>query len=258
MIRKITFLIIFCVLGLVASADNSGRYIVEIKTSAGTVVVKLYDDTPIHRDNFLKLARSGFYEGIIFHRVINDFMIQAGDPKSKEASMTAKYGVDDSGYRLPAEIVKGHYHYRGALAAARQSDALNPMQESSGSQFYIVDGHKFTDDELKPVVEQLEKKREDGLYYRLRYQNPDKSDEQIEEMVKKEVAAAGPISIPENVANIYKTVGGTPHLDDNYTVFGEVVDGMAIVEKIAATPTDSNDRPNDDIYIIKMTVKQAK
>ncbi len=178
-----------------------------IHTDMGDIKVMLYDDTPLHRDNFVKLAKEGFYNGAIFHRVIKEFMIQGGG---------APAGKEEVSYRIPAEIKVNHIHKKGALAAARMGDQINPKKESSGSQFYIVQGVKYTDAQLN----QFEAQR--GLKF---------SPEQ---------------------RKAYTTVGGTPHLDGGYTVFGEVISGIEVVDKIAAVKTAAGDKPLTDI---KMTVK---
>lgn len=195
-----------------------------IQTSMGDVTVKLYNETPIHRDNFLKLVDEKFYDGILFHRVINEFMDQFGDPDSKTAESGAPLGESDAGYTLPAEIVPGKYHKKGALNAARQGNDVNPERESSGSQFCLFMGHVFRPSELDSLVAKVN----DGW----RKDNPlVLSDEQRE---------------------YYTTVGGSPHLDGEYTVFGEVVEGQEVVDAIAGVPTDSLDRPVQDVRIITM------
>ncbi len=211
---------------MMASACNSApeEPQVLIQTSMGDVKVKLYNETPIHRDNFLKLVDEKFYDGILFHRVINEFMDQFGDPDSKTAEPGAPLGESDAGYTLPAEIVPGKYHKKGALNAARQGNDVNPERESSGSQFCLFMGHVFRPSELDSLVAKVN----DGW----RKDNPlVLSDEQRE---------------------YYTTVGGSPHLDGEYTVFGEVVEGQEVVDAIAGVPTDSLDRPVQDVRIITM------
>lgn len=191
------------------SACHKRQTIVRIETKFGDIRVRLYDETPLHRDNFLKLARSGFYDSLLFHRVIRDFVIQGGDPTSKHAAPGVLLGGGEIGYTIPSEI--RFPHVRGALSAARKSDAHNPQRASDGSQFYIVQGQRHTDaslDELERVM---------GIKFS-----------------------------PEWRAR-YKAVGGTPQLDGQYTVFGEVVSGMEVVDRIAAVPRDANDRPLEDI-----------
>ena len=210
---------LFIALALVAATAFSQSTKVLIETSMGNMTVMLYDDTPLHRDNFVKLAESGFYEGLLFHRVINNFMIQAGDPMSKNAAPNARLGNGDPGYTIPAEIVyPKHFHKKGALAAARTGDNVNPERRSSGSQFYIVQGQTYTDMQL----------------------------DQFEKRMGK--------TFTTKERDTYATIGGTPHLDNQYTVFGEVVEGLGVVDKIAAVETGVADRPVEDVKIIKMTV----
>ncbi|PLX08980.1 MAG: peptidylprolyl isomerase [Marinilabiliales bacterium] len=191
---------------------------VKIETTAGDITVMLYDETPVHRDNFIKLAESGFYEGLLFHRVISTFMIQGGDPQSKDAPAGKTLGNGGPGYTLPAEIVPKYFHKKGALAAARTGDAGNPQRRSSGSQFYIVQGKKYTDMQLDSMEKQLF------------------------------------TEFTEDQRDTYAEVGGVPHLDAQYTVFGEVTEGLNIVDQIAGVETGKNDRPKEDVKIIKMTV----
>ena len=200
---------------------------VKISTQFGDMIILLYDDTPQHRDNFIKLAEEGFYNDLLFHRVINQFMIQGGDPNSRDAAPNARLGSGGPGYKVPAEFVDEHIHVKGALAAARQGDQVNPKRESSGSQFYVVHGKPVTEAQLV----QMEAMRNRG-----------KSEDQVFKYT------------PEQVER-YKTVGGTPFLDGQYTVFGEVVSGMEVVDAIAAVKTAPGDRPVEDV---KMTVTIVK
>ena len=189
-------------------------------TSYGTIVLRLYDSTPLHRDNFIRLVKSGYYDSVLFHRVIKNFMIQAGDPNSKHSEPGEPLGNGGPDYTIPAEFRASLFHKKGVLAAARESDDANPSKASSGSQFYIVQGKKFTDAGLDSVETIRLKGRKIPLEHR----------------------------------EVYKITGGTPHLDLNYTVFGEVVSGLNIVDSIAATPTskgEDQDRPLQDIRIIK-------
>src|SRR5690606_31853048 len=184
---------------------------VQIETDSGTMVVRLYDSTPLHRDNFVKLIKEGFYDGLLFHRVIENFMIQGGDPKSKNAAPGVPLGEGGLDYRIPAEFDSTLFHKKGALAMAREGDNVNPEKASSSTQFYLVDGKPLTDKEL----------------------------DQIEERFK--------ITIPENHREVYRTIGGTPFLDMKYTVFGEVESGLEVIDKIARMPKDSRNRPLTDI-----------
>ena len=206
------------------TVDRLGRggTTVTMKTSAGTITLTLYDDTPLHRDNFLRLAEKKAYEGVLFHRVIAGFMIQAGDPQSKEALSTVTYGNHDDGEPVPAEIREGYFHHRGALAAARTPDEVNPERESSGSQFYIVQGKTFSDSTLNEAEKRLS------------------------------------VPFPPGRRQVYETWGGAPHLDRSYTIFGRVIKGMKTVDRIAAYRTDPHDRPLKDVFIRKVNVKVKK
>jgi cyclophilin family peptidyl-prolyl cis-trans isomerase len=194
---------------------------VELVTTEGLIILRLYDSTPLHRDNFLKLVKSGFYDSVLFHRVIRNFMIQSGDPISKTAVAGQHLGEGGPEYMVPAEFRPSLFHHKGVLAAARQSDEVNPQKASSASQFYIVQGRTFTD----PQIDSIERVRLKG------YQ------------------------IPEIHRQVYRTLGGTPQLDQNYTVFGEVVKGMDVVDTIANTTTsradEDRDRPLKDVRILK-------
>ena len=189
-----------------------------IKTNYGDIKVKLYDKTAAHKANFIKLVEEHYYDSLLFHRVIPQFVIQGGDPDSKHGAPGQMLGNGGPGYTIPAEICPDYFHKRGALAAARTGDQMNPTRRSSGSQFYIVVGKKYTDDELNMLEERMHTK------------------------FTKEQREA------------YKTVGGTPFLDGQYTVFGEVVEGMDVVDKIASAPRDKNDRPKEDVRILSMTI----
>jgi peptidyl-prolyl cis-trans isomerase B (cyclophilin B) len=185
---------------------------VKISTAKGEVVVRLYNETPLHRDNFIKLAKAGFYNGTLFHRVIKSFMIQGGDPNSKTAKPDSVLGNGDVGYTIPAEFRDSLFHKKGVLAAARNN---NPAKASSGCQFYIVQGKVFTDSMLNLTETN-----------RLKFK------------------------LPEWQRQVYKTVGGAPHLDQNYTVYGEVVKGLEMVDTIAEVTTDKNNRPKEDIKMM--------
>jgi len=183
-----------------------------IKTTMGDIKITLYEETPLHAENFVKLVKEGFYNDQFFHRVINHFMVQAGDPNTKTAQPGEQVGFGGPDYTVPAEFNAQLYHKKGAIAAARQGDNVNPDRASSGSQFYFVHGSVLTEDQLK----QLE----------------------VQDMH---------IPFSEEQIKAYTTLGGTPHLDYAYTVFGEVVEGLDIVDKIAAVQTDARDRPVEDI-----------
>lgn len=250
-----------------AATGDKSTYVL-IETSLGNIKVKLYDDTPLHRDNFVKLAREGFYDGSLFHRVIRNFMIQGGDPESKDAPAGKQLGSGDPGYTLPAEIVyPKHFHKRGALAAARQGDQVNPEKRSSGSQFYIVWGDKYTVGRLDTLEEQFSQRQEQKIFERLvgqhrkeimeLQQDGDRDklydlQEKLIRQAQEEAAGEKAVKMTPEQREIYTTVGGTPHLDGDYTVFGEVVEGLDVVEKIQEAATGRGDRPLEDI---KMKVK---
>ncbi|MDR2287142.1 MAG: peptidylprolyl isomerase [Prevotellaceae bacterium] len=218
-------IVLLLILGLLASCKEEEKSMkVLLETSEGNIVLQLYDDTPQHSKNFLKLVKKGYYDGIIFHRVIANFMIQAGDPNSKNPTPDGNYGSGGPDYKIPAEILPNHHHKKGVLAAARTN---NPKKESSGSQFYIVQGKVFDAEDLNEMEEN-----------------------------KKSINPAFKFS-DEAVKN-YTTIGGTPHLDGEYTVFGEVVEGLDVVDKIAVTQTRPGDRPVKDIFIKKATVVKKK
>lgn len=275
---KRTIIMIVCLLIGVGVADcqtskknnkmNKPTPQVQISTSYGDIVVKLYDETPAHRDNFLKLAREGMYDGTLFHRVIKGFMIQGGDPDSKNAAPGQQLGSGDVGYTLPAEFVyPTYYHKRGVLSAARQADQVNPERRSSGCQFYIVWGEVYTPEQLQQFEARQNQSRGQQIFDELAQQHIDsiramydRNDQQglmalqnklVAETEKRLKTEPG-FHFTEEQVKAYTTVGGTPHLDSQYTVFGEVVSGLDVVEKIQQAATDSRDRPLEDI---KMTVK---
>ena len=251
------------------TAQVTGDALVEIKTSVGDITIRLYGETPKHRDNFLKLVNDGFYNDVLFHRVINKFMIQTGDPESKGAPAGKMLGAGGPGYDIDAEIVYPQFfHKRGALAAARQGDEVNPDRRSSGSQFYIVTGKVYNASQLGQMEKQLQMQQMQAIFNDLASQhrdsimamrrNRDQAGLQAlqDELVKKTEAEAAknPVKLTDAQREAYTTVGGTPHLDGTYTVFGEVVEGMDIVAKIETTATGAQDRPKEDIKIISMKV----
>lgn len=225
MMKKVIIMAVLCVVAIMAKAQES-RPVVQLVTDSGTVKIELYNETPLHRDNFLKLVREGFYDGVLFHRVIFGFMIQTGDSLSKHAEPGKLYGDGRyEAYKIPAEIRYPEIvHRRWAVAAAREDDAKNPERESPMCQFYIVYGKRFNDDMLDEQQERLDKE------------------------------TGGTVKMTPEVREIYKKYGGTPHLDGQYTVFGEVVDGKDVVDKIQRVETDANARPVGDIRILKATV----
>lgn len=237
---------------------------VKISTTLGDIVVKLYDETPLHRDNFLKLAKEGYYNGTIFHRVIKDFMIQGGDPDSKNPTPNGSYGTGGPDYTIPAEILPGIYHKRGALAAARQGDEVNPERRSSGSQFYIVWGKTYNAGQIGQLNKQMEMMATQEIFNKLVAENKSRImqlrrerdreglmelQNDLESQTYAIVREKGVKGLTPEQKEIYTTVGGTPHLDGQYTVFGEVVEGLDIVEKIQNTATKPGDRPKEDIFM---------
>jgi cyclophilin family peptidyl-prolyl cis-trans isomerase len=225
------FILAFISAGLFAQKDvvtkkDRKKKDVLLQTNYGDIVIRLSDSTPLHRDNFLKLVKTGYYDSVLFHRVIKNFMIQGGDPESKGAEPGKPLGNGGPGYTIPAEFRQSLFHKKGVIAAAREGDNVNPQKASSGSQFYIVQGRIFTDAGLDSV-ETFRLKRK----------------------------------IPGSEREVYKTVGGTPHLDQNYTIFGEVVKGMDVVDKIASVETSKaadRDRPLQDVRIIKAKLIKRK
>lgn len=244
---------------------------VKITTSLGNITVRLYDETPLHRDNFLKLAKEGFYNGTLFHRVIRDFMIQGGDPDSVNAPAGKRLGVGGPDYTLEAEIHPALFHKRGALAAARQGDEVNPERRSSGSQFYIVWGQTYNDGQLRQMGKQLEMQRLQSIFQTLAADHRaeilqlrrDRNRTGLQELQDRLAAEAetkaktlGPV-LTEAQMEAYSSVGGTPHLDGQYTVFGEVVEGLDIVDRIQQVETLSGDRPKADVVVVKATILEG-
>ena len=244
----------------------------KIETTAGDIIVKLYNETPKHRDNFIKLAEEGTYEGTLFHRVIKDFMIQAGDPESKNAPKGKMLGAGDVGYTIPAEFVYPKYfHKKGALSAARQGDNVNPEKESSGCQFYIVTGKVYNDSTLLGMEHQMNQARLNNAFnalaqkhmkeiYKMRKDGDQEGLMNLQDTLiaqaEAQVADEPEFRFTPEQVKAYTTVGGTPHLDGEYTVFGEVLEGMDVVDKIQQVKTDRSDRPEEDVKITKVTVME--
>ena len=258
-----------CGAGSKKSTDMEKRTQVKIETTMGNIVVELYNETPKHRDNFIKLAKEGMYDSTLFHRVIKAFMIQAGDPDSKNANDTAHLGGGDVGYTVPAEFVPKFFHKKGALAAARMGDDVNPERASSGCQFYIVTGRKFREAQLLDMAGQKNNNRIDEIFnelarkhmkeiYKMRKANDEAGllalQDSLEAQATAQYKEEEPFMFtPEQIA-AYTTVGGAPHLDGAYTVFGQVVEGIETVEKIEVTKTGKADRPVENVRILKATV----
>ncbi len=245
---------------------------IRINTTEGDIIVRLYDETPKHRNNFIKLVKEEFFNGTLFHRVIKDFMIQGGDPDSKNAPQGKRLGTGGPGYTIPAEFVYPKYfHKRGALSAARLADQVNPERESSGSQFYIVWGKVYKPQELKQMERQMEMQQEQAIFNQLAQahreeilnlrRNRDRAglqqlqDQLVEETQKKSKETGKPKFTDEQV-KAYTTVGGTPFLDNQYTVFGEVEEGLDVVEKIQNAETLRDDRPKNDVSMTMEIVEE--
>lgn len=242
-------------------------------TDFGTIKIQLYDQTPLHRDNFIKLIKDHYYDSLLFHRVIEHFMIQGGDPDSKNAKPEILLGDGGPDYTIPAELNKQLFHKKGVLAAARNSDLENPTRASSASQFYIVQGKVFSDSLLKIQAARITKSiifknvinRPENKQLLIDYQRYNKAQlmdsvkyisDIINQQVEKELPTAIPYQFSAEQLKAYTTIGGTPHLDNNYTVFGEVYEGLEIVDLIAAQPVDKNDRPFKDIRILSISIIQ--
>ena len=249
--------------------EKGNETLVCMETTMGNITVKLYNETPKHRDNFIKLTKEGVYDSTLFHRVIKNFMIQAGDPQSKTATDTTTLGNGDVGYTIPAEFNPKFFHKKGVLAAARQGDEVNPERASSGCQFYIVTGRKFSeaqmvnmenqmnDARLETVFNTLARKHMKEIYKMRKACDTDglmELQDSLEAQARAEVAKEPALKFTREQIQAYTTVGGAPHLDGAYTVFGEVVDGMDVVEKIENVGTNRADRPKIDIRILKATV----
>ena len=220
--KRLLSLFLFMSIILGASAQNNKRTVVKMETNMGDITIELYNETPLHSENFKKLVKEGVYDSLLFHRVINDFMIQGGDPDSKNAEKGQMLGEGNMGYLIDAEFRTPEiYHKRGALAMAREGDATNPERRSSSSQFYIVTGRVFNDAQLDRVQERIDK------------------------------GTDGKLKLTPEMRETYKTIGGTPHLDGQYSIFGEVTEGMDIIDKIQKVATDEFDRPLEDVRIIK-------
>lgn len=247
-------------------------YVVTIKTKYGDMVAILYDETPRHKENFIKLASEHYYDSLLFHRVIEGFMIQGGDPDSRGATQGQRLGSGGPGYTVEAEIRPEFFHEKGALSAARTGDAANPTRASSGSQFYIVQGKKFSEQELKTdqqkfgqALQQFFQKPENKIYYDSAaklYQARDIQGYQnylagLKPVVESQLGISVDKEISKEKVQAYASVGGAPHLDGAYTVFGKVISGLDVIDKIASVKKDDADRPLEDVRMV-VTVEQLK
>lgn len=224
--RIVTIIVFIAIITLVTSCKKKENLVV-METNKGNIELRLYDATPLHRDNFKNLVEEGAFDSLLFHRVIKNFMIQGGDPDSKHAEPGVLLGEGDRPYTIPAEfrLEEGIFHRRGALAAAREGDDVNPEQRSSAMQFYIVWGKVFNDEQLDYVQKRIDNYTD------------------------------GRVNLTPEMREVYKTIGGTPHLDGQYTVFGEVVSGLDVVDAIQQSATDTNDRPLEDVRILRAYLK---
>ena len=247
---------------------------IELKTTAGDIILNLYDETPLHKANFIKLVNEKYYDGQLFHRVIKDFMVQTGDPNSKTAKKGQSLGDGGPAYTINAEIKETLYHKKGALSAARTGDEINPQKKSSGSQFYIVQGKKYSSAELDQIEQQLRigpympyireylgKPENSAKLSEVKAKQQIGDQEGVNKLLNEIITKLKPkhpeikdFKFSQAQRKTYQTIGGTPFLDMNYTVFGEVVKGMEVVDKIANVKTDKSDRPIEDVKIISMKI----
>jgi cyclophilin family peptidyl-prolyl cis-trans isomerase len=263
--RKLTYIIFFLFTISCNPTVSNENTTVLIKTSLGDIKIKLYDETPLHRDNFVHLINTGFYEGISFHRIIKNFMIQAGDPATKSGSSK---NLPDSikTYTISSEFNKHYFHKKGALAAARQGNDVNPEMRSSGTQFYIVRGVKLSDDDLNRAEQRINSNMKQSRFISLMHETSDSlklagksaTDGEIQEMASVKMfqylTTYSDYKISDEQRNVYKTSGGAPGLDGTYTVFGEVIEGFDVIDKISDVPTDNTDKPLNDIKILKIKI----
>ena len=273
MLKSLLSASLFCLLLTACAQDKKTESVVTIKTSYGDMVAILYDETPKHKENFIKLINQKFYDSLLFHRVVAEFMILGGDPDSKKAAAGLPLGAGGPGYTIPAEFNPTFFHERGALSAARTSDAANPTKASSGSQFYIVQGKKYTTEELdqnetgmrnqkksqvlreiimKPenqaLLAQIQEHQQDGAWMNSFFEKSDT-------LIVKEKPDYKPFAFSAAQRTLYTTVGGSPFLDGDYTVFGKVIKGLEVIDKIATVPKDLQNRPSENVRMV-VTVQQ--
>ncbi len=262
-------LVLFLLIGSnISKCQTYSKETILISTAYGNMKLKLFNETPLHRDNFIRLVKQGFYDSLLFHRVINHFMIQGGDPDSRSANDTAALGNGDVGYWIPAEFNRRIYHKKGMLAAAREDEEVNPDKESSGSQFYIVMGKTYDSAALRKAEIRVNKNIVQKINYNVAFSGKSKqlreyymrliTEEKTDSLKYARRQLIDPVSIEEykktphftytaGQMKTYAELGGAPHLDMNYTIFGEVVEGLDVIEKIAALKTDKNDRPKENV-----------
>lgn len=270
----LTLLIGLCLQSTTFAQNETERPKVKLSTTYGDMIIELYNKTPKHRDNFLKLVKNGFYDSLMFHRVIEGFMIQGGDPDSRNAEQGKRLGNGGPGYQIPAEFDTTLIHKKGALAAAREGDRVNPAKKSSGSQFYIVQGkvlplqvlnqmeNKFNQRKINALINDYlqqpkhasRKKIMDSLQKAQKYEELNDQYREVEQIITS-AADYEPFRFSEIQREAYTTVGGTPHLDGSYTVFGQVIEGLSVIDSIAAQSTDKFDRPVENIRMEMELVK---
>ncbi|MGM0503756.1 MAG: peptidylprolyl isomerase [Bacteroidota bacterium] len=267
---KKVFIVVFLVILLTNACDipikkDKKTTLYKIETEYGDMIFKLYDQTPLHKENFKKLIEQEYFDGLLFHRVIEGFMIQGGDPDSRNAKPGELLGNGGPGYTIPAEFVDTFFHKKGVIAAAREGDDVNPEMRSAGSQFYIVQGKVFSDEDIEEVENRINASRLNKLITQYIKEAEQKAFDtggtidypvivrEAREKAKKQFKKEGKYKIPPSKRKVYQTIGGTPHLDGAYTVFGEVVEGIEVIDKIAAVKTDENDRP---VKNVKMKIKK--
>lgn len=270
--KRTSFFLAVLVLSQLFVFCGAKQTLVEITTDYGVMEVRLYDETPLHRDNFIKLVEEGFFDDLLFHRVIPEFMIQGGDPDSRGADSAAMLGAGGPGYQLDAEILYPQFfHKKGVLSAARQGDQVNPEKKSSGSQFYIVQGKVFEEGELTQLEQMHSERKKQQIF--MKHAEPHRATlmgfqqagdragwealmAEIQEEAAPELEALTPFVLPEEHKAVYTTLGGAPHLDGEYTVFGEVVKGLEVIDSIAAVATNRMDRPVEDVKMQMRLIKR--
>lgn len=269
--ERIKLLLLVFMLGISLSGISAKKYkVAVVETNMGTMKIRLYENTPKHSENFLKLVKEKHYDNLLFHRVIENFMIQGGASDSRGAKPEQMVGVSNPGYMLEPEFRQEYFHRKGVLAAAREGDEVNPEKKSSGEQFYIVQGKVYTDEELNAIQNHrlIKAKNELGVKlftprqeeYKRYFQAGEKAKADslirgISTEIEKQFTGYDKHVFPANIREIYKTIGGTPFLDGEYTVFGEVIEGLEVIDKIAAVKTNPENRPVEDVVILKITLK---
>jgi peptidyl-prolyl cis-trans isomerase B (cyclophilin B) len=268
--KKLNYVLFTLVISISSGCAQKTDHVVTIRTKFGDMVAILYDETPKHKENFIKLAKQHYYDSLLFHRIMPEFMIQGGDPQSKNSPKGQRLGNGGPNYTIEAEFNPGLYHEKGALSAARLADQVNPSKASSGSQFYIVQGKKHTEAELKTdpqrysnALQQFLQKPENKKYFDslgFFYRNNDRAGYEayllsLKPVVEQQLGIKVDRELPAGMVSAYTTIGGAPHLDGEYTVFGKVIKGLEVVDKIASQPRDQADRPLEDVTMV-VTVEE--